>query len=81
MSFVITQPDGKILLGGYFFSVSNDDVFLLRLNSDGSTDSSFDGDGFVSIDFYGDKDFALGAVLQTDGKIVMHRVFIYLELE
>lgn len=69
--FVISQPDGKILLGGYFYSDTNYDVFLLRLNSDGSTDSSFDNDGFVSIDFYGDTDVAASGALQPDGKIVI----------
>ncbi|MBB1286566.1 T9SS type A sorting domain-containing protein [Flavisolibacter sp. BT320] len=59
------QPDGKILLAGN----ASANFMLARLNSDGSMDSSFDGDGkLVTV-------FANGArlntvALQADGKIV-----------
>lgn len=36
----VVQPDGKILVGGYFYS-DGTDVRLLRLNADGSRDTSF----------------------------------------
>ena len=39
------QADGKILVAGYSQGSSNYDFSLIRLNADGSLDTSFDGDG------------------------------------
>lgn len=67
---VALQADGKILLGGtsgntaQFFSVA-------RLNSDGSYDTSFDGDGKVQIPFSGSESFVESMAVQDDGKIIL----------
>jgi uncharacterized delta-60 repeat protein len=59
------QTDGKILAGGYFTSYSGESQnYLIRLNSDGSKDSSFNiGSGFNS--------GVSSIVIQSDGKILV----------
>jgi uncharacterized delta-60 repeat protein len=47
-SGVAVQPDGKIVVAGYR-SVVNYDIAVVRLNTDGSLDSTFDGDGIAII--------------------------------
>lgn len=71
---VLIQPDNKIVVVGS----SGADFTLLRLNPDGSFDSSFDTDGVVSINFdfdpmfsFPSQDAARDATLQSDGKIVV----------
>ena len=59
---IAAQSDGKFVVAG------GDTV--ARYNSDGSLDSSFDGDGTVTTDF-GRNDTALSVALQADGKIVV----------
>ena len=45
---VAIQSDGKIVVGGHvWFGTGADQFALLRYNSDGSLDSTFDGDGIV----------------------------------
>jgi uncharacterized delta-60 repeat protein len=60
------QPDGKIVAAGYDFF----DCILARYNTDGSLDTSFDGDGKVSTNF-GGNDHCHAVKVQSDGKIVM----------
>ena len=65
---VLIQPDGKILVVGA--AKSEADFGLLRLNTDGSLDSSFGQGGKVTTNFSG-TDFAESVALQRDGKIVV----------
>ena len=61
------QPDGKILVAGYFTQFNNTDAYrIIRLNSNGSIDSSFViGDTNVGFDNY------VNVIkLQADGKII-----------
>ncbi|CAN5537426.1 hypothetical protein BH10ACI1_BH10ACI1_03860 [soil metagenome] len=60
------QTDGRIIAVGY----SYDGFTLIRLNENGSLDTTFDVDGIVktSISLY--NDYAYSVALQTDGKIV-----------
>lgn len=62
------QADGKILVAG---SINNQDYGIARYNTDGSLDSSFDGDGKLTLDLYGGSDVAYGIALQNDGKILI----------
>lgn len=72
---LLLQPDGKIVAVGHyrFQSTSwNDYVLVARFNTDGTPDSSFDGDGV----FLGDvlplvDTHGYGTALQPDGKIVV----------
>jgi uncharacterized delta-60 repeat protein len=69
-SSVSLQPDGKIVVAGYFDDVSERDFALVRYNADGSLDQTFDGDGKIKTDFDGDTDAAFGVTVQPDGKIL-----------
>ena len=46
---VLLQPDGKVVAVGAANAVK--DFAVVRLNADGSSDPSFDGDGVVTVDF------------------------------
>jgi uncharacterized delta-60 repeat protein len=63
---LVLQPDGKIVVGG---RSSSDDFALMRLNSDGSTDSSFGGADGVQTDL-GGYDVATAIALEADGKVI-----------
>lgn len=71
---MVLQPDGKIVVTGYAgYSIlgNNMDLALVRYNSDGSLDTSFDTDGKVITDFGSDLDVGNAVVVQADGKIVI----------
>jgi uncharacterized delta-60 repeat protein len=61
---VLVQPDGKIVL------TDSDTFTVVRLDSDGSLDPGFGGDGVASADF-GAGAAIESAALQPDGKIVV----------
>lgn len=68
---VAVQPDGKIVIGGYYEYVyrSYSSSFLLtRLNSDGSDDNTFNGG---SILYPISKGISTTMVIQDDGKIIL----------
>jgi uncharacterized delta-60 repeat protein len=60
------QPDGKVIAAGY----SDDNFVVARYNTNGSLDTSFDGDGWKTIDF-GANDRGMAVELQPDGKIIL----------
>ncbi|MFZ2718612.1 MAG: delta-60 repeat domain-containing protein, partial [Candidatus Absconditicoccaceae bacterium] len=64
---IAVQSDGKILVGGGFSTYKGISTnYIVRLNSDGSRDSSFDiGDGF---NIYG---YVRSIAVQGDGKILI----------
>jgi uncharacterized delta-60 repeat protein/uncharacterized repeat protein (TIGR02059 family) len=70
------QPDGKILVVGESFSSADmavsggQDFVIVRYNTDGTLDTSFDSDGKIVADF-GGSDSAHSVTLQSDGKIVV----------
>jgi len=70
---LLTQPDGKILLGGErYFGDSNDDFTILRYNTNGTLDNTFDGNGVAAPVVSGFSDeHCYDMALQPDGKIVM----------
>jgi uncharacterized delta-60 repeat protein len=68
---VVVQPDGKILGGGNVGPFATMKLLIVKLNSNGSPDTGFDGDGMgiyahTATDFFSGDDIAL----QSDGKIV-----------
>jgi uncharacterized delta-60 repeat protein len=64
---VVIQTDGKILAAG-----SGPNGFAIaRLNTDGSFDNSFDGDGRQSIPFSSSFDAANAMALYNDGRILL----------
>ncbi len=70
-SGVILQPDGKIVaVGSSGGSNSTNDFALVRYNTDGSLDASFDGDGKVITAVSSFGDVATDVAVQADGRIV-----------
>ncbi|TKB90336.1 MAG: tandem-95 repeat protein [Nitrospira sp.] len=66
------QSDGKVLLLGFGFNGTSFDVALVRYNSDGSLDTSFNGTGKVLTDFGANSsDMGNEVRMQADGKIVV----------
>jgi uncharacterized delta-60 repeat protein len=66
------QSDGKIVVAGdaYDTGTGNNDFAVVRYNSDGSLDNTFDGDGIATTDIT-DVDFCRSVAIQSDGKIVL----------
>lgn len=67
---VAIQPDGKIVAAG-FVAIGNGDIAVARYNSNGSLDTTFDGDGKAVISIGSSEDNANALVIQPDGKIVL----------
>lgn len=68
---VALQPDGKILAGGFASFPESDDFALARLNSNGSLDTTFDGDGLVTTATLRSANEGWNSlVLQPDGMIL-----------
>ncbi len=65
------QPDGKMLVAGYHENGSDSDFALVRFNTNGSLDTSFNTTGKVTTNINGGQDQARGMALQSDGKIVL----------
>jgi uncharacterized delta-60 repeat protein len=69
---IAIQTDGKIVVAGYAELNTNNFAFaLVRYNTDGSLDTSFDGDGKAVFDLAGNIDEGNALVIQPDGKIVV----------
>ncbi|RYE21626.1 MAG: hypothetical protein EOP51_15190 [Sphingobacteriales bacterium] len=65
------QPDGKILVAGVVHQ-NDDDIAILRFNTDGSADASFGNNGVVKTGTYtGCNDMAQKLLLRPDGKILV----------
>ena len=58
------------MAAGYSSNGSNDDFALVRYNTDGSLDTSFDSDGKVTTAIGSGNDYAYSVAIQSDGKIV-----------
>ncbi|HYV95726.1 MAG TPA: T9SS type A sorting domain-containing protein [Chitinophagales bacterium] len=68
---IALQTDGKILLSGSSRFNTSTDFTLLRYNTDGTTDSTFDEDGIVITNFGGASANAFASVLQQNQKIIL----------
>ena len=71
---VAHQPaDGKLIVAGATWVTPSQwyDFLVIRLNLDGSRDSSFGTDGATLIDFGEDYDIATDVAVQVDGKIIV----------
>ncbi len=69
-SAVAIQPDGKIVAAGASFGATLD-FAVVRYNSNGTLDNTFDTDGIVLAPIGTGNDVAGAIVIQTDGKIVL----------
>jgi uncharacterized delta-60 repeat protein len=70
---ILLQGDGKIIVAGTGNSgtTATNDFTLIRLNADGTLDTSFNGNGKLVVPVGTNADTANGALLQQDGKIVV----------
>lgn len=72
VSAIAVQPDGKILIGGYFFEYNRSPAAnLVRLNPDGSVDATFNigGTGL------GNAQYVSTIALQSNGQILIGGFF------
>ncbi len=68
---IAVQPDGKILLAGAkSVGLSSSDFLLVRYNSDGTLNVTFDADGWTATSF-SHNDTGHAILLQPDGKIIV----------
>lgn len=68
---IVIQGDDKILLAGFGYYGISYDFILARLETNGTLDVTFDGDGMVNTDFGGSDDMCHAIALQPDGKIIL----------
>lgn len=70
---VAVQPDGKLVAGGAIIhGGTKEDMLVIRLNQDGTLDSSFGSNGSFVWSSSGDNpDYANNLTLQADGKIIV----------
>ncbi len=68
---IAVQSDGKIVVAGSTGNNSGRDIALVRFNSNGSLDNTFDGDGKVITPVGSGEDWGYSVALQSDGKIVV----------
>lgn len=64
------QADGKIVLAGVADNGGQDDIGIVRFNTDGSLDLTFDVDGKLMVDFTGGDDQMWGVLILASGKIL-----------
>lgn len=71
-SNLIIQNDGKILVSGYYWSGPyNSDIFLVRLNTNGSLDLSFNTDGMVQTAISASVDGGYSVKVLANGNIMV----------
>lgn len=68
---VALQPDGKVIVAGYSGFFGAYAAFVLRLNTDGTPDNSFDGDGIATASMGAGATEAYAVAVQPDGMIVV----------
>lgn len=68
---LVLQADGKAILMGYTIFQEQVDMAMVRFDTDGNLDSTFNGNGMVSYDNMGREDFGYSMALQSDNKIVL----------
>src|SRR5262249_18329443 len=64
------QSDDKVICAGGAFNGSNNDIGVRRFNTDGSLDTSFDGDGLAMIDLGGNEG-SNGVTIDSNGTILV----------
>lgn len=67
---VAVQPDGKIVIGGSHDEQNIEYMDIVRVNADGTLDSSFGAGGFRSITFGKPLNEAYDVTIAADGKIL-----------
>ncbi|WP_415327725.1 T9SS type A sorting domain-containing protein [Chryseobacterium sp. MMS23-Vi53] len=69
---IVFQSNGKILIGGSaFMSSGRDDFAIVRMNTNGTLDTSFNTDGIFTTPLGSSDDTARSMKLLSDGKILL----------
>jgi uncharacterized delta-60 repeat protein len=68
---LILQPDGKIVVVGETFNGSNNDIALVRYNTDGSLDTTFGAGGKVVTPIGSSTDAGSSVTLDAQGRILV----------
>jgi len=68
---VAIQSDGKIVVGGNTYNGSNYDFAVVRVNSNGTLDTTFNLDGLLTFSMLAGNDTIYSIAIQPDGKIVV----------
>ncbi len=68
---VVILSDGKILVGGYATQSTQQRFVLVRLNPNGSLDTTFDGDGKAYAIFTTENAVGIKLLVQDDGKYLL----------
>lgn len=64
-------PSGKIIAVGYKSGTSNDDVYAVQYNADGSIDTTFGVNGAFNYDFASNHNYAFAVAVDSNNKIVI----------
>ncbi len=68
---VALQSTGKIVVAGYSSTGTINDFAIARLNADGTTDNSFNGNGMVATDINASDDYAVSVAIGNEDKMVV----------
>ncbi len=68
--YMTLQTDGKIVVAGNSNNGPDIDFSIVRYNTDGSLDNTFDFDGRLSHDLGASDDFAYRIIQEPDGKLI-----------
>ena len=71
----VAVQNGKYVVGGYTDAVGNDEFAVLRLNSDGTLDATFSGDGKQTVDFGIANDRAAAVAVDGPNIVVAGTIF------
>ena len=68
---LIIHPDGKIIVAGYAHNGTDQDIALVRYNSDGTQDATFGEEGKIVTAIGSADDCCTAAIRQPDGKLLL----------
>ncbi len=68
---IALQSDGKIILSGYSYGGNTYDFAVVRYDTIGNIDKSFENNGKVTTDIANDRDYGMGMAIQKDDKIIV----------
>lgn len=68
---MVLQADGKPILAGYTIEQTTYNMAMVRFTTDGSLDTTFNGNGMVSFDLNDREDYGNAIALQADEKIIL----------
>lgn len=68
---LLQQADGKLVVVGTYYNGANREFCLIRVNADGSMDTSFGSDGKLILAVGNSRDVGSSVIQQPDGKLVV----------